>query len=105
VLTGSFHYAAVPRRSTRERRLPRGVGDALDGREGSAPAWQRRLPCSPRPENAFINVKGVHHMAIHVLGRRGTDVGMDGETNVSADYEQGRNTFTGKIVKVTVEEK
>jgi arylsulfatase len=32
----------------------------------------------------------------------GADVGMDGETPVSRDYEQGDNTFTGKIVKVTV---
>ncbi|HOP45295.1 MAG TPA: hypothetical protein PLA11_17355, partial [Flavobacteriales bacterium] len=32
----------------------------------------------------------------------GTDVGMDGETNVSPDYEQGANKFEGRIVKVTV---
>ncbi len=32
----------------------------------------------------------------------GADVGMDGETNVSSDYTQGENHFTGKIVKVTV---
>ena len=35
----------------------------------------------------------------------GTDVGVDGETNVSPDYRQGNNTFTGKIVKVTVAQK
>jgi arylsulfatase len=35
----------------------------------------------------------------------GTDVGVDGETNVSADYKQGDNAFTGRIVKVTVEQK
>jgi hypothetical protein len=35
----------------------------------------------------------------------GADVGVDGETNVSKDYKQGDNTFTGKIVKVTVEQK
>jgi arylsulfatase len=35
----------------------------------------------------------------------GADVGLDGETNVSLDYKQGDNTFTGKIVKVTVEQK
>jgi arylsulfatase len=35
----------------------------------------------------------------------GTDVGLDGETNVSADYKQGDNAFTGKIVRVTVEQK
>jgi hypothetical protein len=35
----------------------------------------------------------------------GTDVGIDGETNVSPDYQQGQNAFTGKIMKVTVEQK
>jgi arylsulfatase len=35
----------------------------------------------------------------------GVDVGMDGETNVSPDYKQGNNAFTGKIVKVTVAQK
>jgi arylsulfatase len=35
----------------------------------------------------------------------GTDVGLDGETNVSADYPQGNNAFTGKIVRVTVAQK
>ena len=35
----------------------------------------------------------------------GADVGLDGETNVSPDYTQGNNAFTGKIVKVTVEQK
>jgi arylsulfatase A-like enzyme len=38
-------------------------------------------------------------------GDEGTDVGLDGETNVSSDYKQGDNAFTGKIVKVTVEQK
>jgi arylsulfatase len=32
----------------------------------------------------------------------GTDVGLDGETNVSTDYKQGNNAFTGRIGKVTV---
>ena len=32
----------------------------------------------------------------------GADVGLDAETNVSPDYKQGDNAFTGKIVKVTV---
>ncbi|MEQ1893590.1 MAG: arylsulfatase [Planctomycetota bacterium] len=35
----------------------------------------------------------------------GADVGLDGETNVSPDYKQGDNAFTGKIVKVTVVQK
>ena len=35
----------------------------------------------------------------------GADVGLDGETNVSNDYKQGDNAFTGKINKVTVEVK
>jgi arylsulfatase len=32
----------------------------------------------------------------------GADVGLDGETNVSNDYKQGANAFTGKIHKVNV---
>jgi arylsulfatase len=35
-------------------------------------------------------------------GDEGADVGLDGETNVSNDYKQGDNAFTGKINKVTV---
>jgi arylsulfatase len=35
-------------------------------------------------------------------GDEGADVGLDGETNVSNDYKQGDNAFTGKIDKVTV---
>ena len=36
----------------------------------------------------------------------GTDVGLDAETNVSPDYQPGLpSTFTGKIIKVTVEQK
>jgi len=37
-------------------------------------------------------------------GDEGADVGLDGETNVSDDYKQGDNAFTGKIVKVTIEQ-
>ena len=33
----------------------------------------------------------------------GADVGLDGETNVTDDYKEGDNKFTGKIHKVTVE--
>ena len=32
----------------------------------------------------------------------GADVGVDGETNVSTDYAQGDNAFTGKINRVTI---
>src|SRR3954467_2712765 len=35
----------------------------------------------------------------------GADVGLDGETNVSDDYKQGNNAFTGKILQVTVAQK
>ena len=35
----------------------------------------------------------------------GADVGMDSETNVSPDYKQGDNKFTGKIQRVTIEVK
>jgi arylsulfatase A-like enzyme len=38
-------------------------------------------------------------------GDEGADVGVDGETNVSNDYEPGANAFTGKIIRVTVERK
>jgi hypothetical protein len=33
----------------------------------------------------------------------GADVGLDGETNVTDDYKEGDNKFTGKIQKVTIE--
>jgi arylsulfatase len=33
----------------------------------------------------------------------GADVGVDGETNVSSDYKQGNNRFTGRIHKVTID--
>jgi arylsulfatase len=35
----------------------------------------------------------------------GVDVGMDNETNVSNDYKEGENKFTGKIRKVVVDTK
>jgi hypothetical protein len=35
----------------------------------------------------------------------GVDVGVDNETPVTEDYAEGNNKFTGKIVKVTVEQK
>ena len=35
----------------------------------------------------------------------GVDVGMDSETPVTEEYAQGRNRFTGRIHKVTVETK
>jgi len=38
-------------------------------------------------------------------GDEGADVGMDGETNVSDDYKQGDNEFTGKIEKIVIEVK
>ncbi|HET9735924.1 MAG TPA: arylsulfatase [Burkholderiales bacterium] len=36
-------------------------------------------------------------------GDEGADVGLDGETNVSNDYPQGNNAFSGRINKVRVE--
>jgi arylsulfatase len=38
-------------------------------------------------------------------GDEGADLGRDSETNVTPDYKQGDNAFTGKIVKVTVAQK
>jgi arylsulfatase len=33
----------------------------------------------------------------------GVDVGMDNETNVSNDYKEGENKFTGKIKRIVVD--
>jgi arylsulfatase len=38
-----------------------------------------------------------------VSADEGADVGQDGETNVTDDYKQGDNKFTGRIHKVVVE--
>jgi arylsulfatase len=38
-------------------------------------------------------------------GDEGADVGLDGETNVSPDYSDRNNAFTGRIEKVTIEQK
>jgi len=38
-------------------------------------------------------------------GDEGADVGLDLETNVSPDYPQGANAFTGRITRVTIETK
>jgi arylsulfatase len=38
-------------------------------------------------------------------GDEGADVGVDGETNVSPDYPQDGNEFTGTIKRVTIEVK
>jgi arylsulfatase len=35
----------------------------------------------------------------------GVDVGLDNETPVTEDYLEGRNRFTGRIHRVTVEAK
>ena len=50
-------------------------------------------------------VRVPHTMPFLYSGDEGVDVGMDNETPVTEDYEQGRNQFTGRIVKVTVEAK
>ena len=36
-------------------------------------------------------------------GDEGVDVGVDNETPVTEEYAEGRNRFTGRIIKVTVE--
>lgn len=38
-------------------------------------------------------------------GDEGADVGLDSETNVSPDYSPKANAFSGKIIRVTVEQK
>ena len=52
-------------------------------------------------------VEVVHSGAAEMPVRNGKsgrldDVGLDAETNVSPDYKQGNNAFTGRIGKVTV---
>jgi arylsulfatase A-like enzyme len=44
-----------------------------------------------------------HTQAAIFSADEGVDVGLDGETNVTSDYKQGDNKFTGKIKKVTVD--
>lgn len=46
-----------------------------------------------------------HTQAAIFSADEGVDVGSDGETNVTADYKEGENKFSGKIIKVTVEVK
>ena len=42
-------------------------------------------------------------MPFALSGDEGVDVGTDNETPVTEEYPEGRNHFTGKIHKVTVE--
>jgi arylsulfatase len=74
------------------------------------------IPDSPKPGaggKATLSVNGAKVAEGHVpktqpfafSGDEGADVGMDSETNVSPDYRQGNNAFTGKIVRVTIEQK
>jgi len=62
---------------------------------------------------SILSVNGVRVAEGHIpktqpfffSGDEGADVGRDSETNVSTDYKQGDNAFTGKNVKVTVAQK
>jgi arylsulfatase A-like enzyme len=61
---------------------------------------------------SILSVNGVKVAEGHIpktqpfafSGDEGADVGMDAETNVSPDYPQFNNAFTGKIIKVVVEQ-
>jgi arylsulfatase len=50
-----------------------------------------RTDIFPRP-NPFL-----------ISADEGIDVGVDNETNVSDDYKEGENKFTGKIRKVVID--
>ncbi len=74
------------------------------------------IPDSAKPGTggrSILSVDGVAVGEAHIpktqpysfSGDEGADVGLDGETNVSDDYPQGDNRFTGRILKVTVEVK
>jgi arylsulfatase len=73
------------------------------------------VPDEARPGTggqSILSVDGQKAAAGHIpktepfafSGDEGADVGMDGETTVSTDYAGGDNAFTGKIVRVTVEQ-
>jgi arylsulfatase len=61
--------------------------------------------------NSIITIDGQKAVEVHIpktqpfmfSGDEGAEVGEDGETNVSPDYKQGDNKFTGDIAKVTIE--
>jgi arylsulfatase len=48
-------------------------------------------------------VKVARTMPFAYSGDEGVDVGTDNKTPVTEEYPEGRNQFTGKIHKVTVE--
>jgi arylsulfatase len=56
----------------------------------------------------FVNGKKIaegrleHTQCCSFSADEGTDVGEDNETNVTNDYKEGDNKFTGEIVKVTI---
>lgn len=74
------------------------------------------IPDSPKPGaggKAILSVNGKTVAEAQVpktqpfmfSADEGVDVGLDAETNVSPDYPQNNNAFTGKIIRVTVEQK
>ena len=71
------------------------------------------LPDEPKPGaggRSILTIDGTKVAEGHIpktqaylfSADEGADVGIDGETNVSPDYEPGNNKFTGKINKVTI---
>jgi arylsulfatase len=74
------------------------------------------IPDSPNPGaggKSILRINGDVVAEAHVpktqpfmfSADEGVDVGLDAETNVSPDYKQGNNAFTGRIVRVKVEQK
>jgi len=70
------------------------------GKPGSGGVSRLTIDGKPAGE-----VRVPHTMPFLYSADEGIDVGVDNETPVTDDYEQGRNEFTGRIVKVTVEAK
>jgi len=70
------------------------------GKPGSGGVSRLTIDGTPAGE-----VRVPRTMPFAYSGDEGVDVGVDNETPVTDDYEQGRNEFTGRIVKVTVETK
>lgn len=74
------------------------------------------IPDSSKPGSggkSILSVNGKQVAEAHIpktqpfafSGDEGTDVGLDAETNVSPDYPSINNAFTGRIIRVTIEQK
>ena len=109
--------------SSRRRARPLGTGFALErtniGAPSALPEGKHTIVCEFIPDEAKPGTGGSSILIIdgqkvsegHIpktqpfmfSADEGTDIGQDGETNVSPDYKERDNKFTGKIHKVTIE--